>query len=236
MEIYFYDRYWNVQRHFQHSTVIWQYCSEPQLDIPVCSSWDQRLAQQTPGNIMQSINCRRGTDNLSNINTASKFAIVEIYWNMLPLHRARANVSIGAAITVTGTGLAAYLPGIIAVVYLSIKYNCLNRHTFLHDSCVFDWMLWPEWPLLLTWICFNPSSGWKRPIWHLSLSQNAAKIRKINRLWPKGNQFQRWSGYISRLVIRCPVKCGTKSIIHLQTSMVSPLKFGNCWVILFHTS
>ena len=38
----------------------------------------------------------------------------------------------------------------------------------------------------------------KSQIWHVSLCPNAAKMRKINRRWPKSNQFfWRWSGYIS---------------------------------------
>ena len=37
----------------------------------------------------------------------------------------------------------------------------------------------------------------KSQIWPVSLSQNAAKMRKINRRWPKSNQFSRSSGYIS---------------------------------------
>ena len=37
----------------------------------------------------------------------------------------------------------------------------------------------------------------KSQIWPVSLSLNAAKMRKINRWWPKSNQFSRWSGYIS---------------------------------------
>ena len=37
----------------------------------------------------------------------------------------------------------------------------------------------------------------KPHIWPVSLSQNGAKMRKINRWWPKSNQFSRWSGYIS---------------------------------------
>ena len=37
----------------------------------------------------------------------------------------------------------------------------------------------------------------KLHIWLVSLSQNGAKMRKTNRPWPKSNQFQMWSGYIS---------------------------------------
>ena len=33
--------------------------------------------------------------------------------------------------------------------------------------------------------------------WPVSQSQNAAKIRKMNRPWPKPNQLWMWSGYIS---------------------------------------
>ena len=37
----------------------------------------------------------------------------------------------------------------------------------------------------------------KSQIWPVSLSQNSAKMGKINRRLPKSNQFSRWSGYIS---------------------------------------
>ena len=37
----------------------------------------------------------------------------------------------------------------------------------------------------------------KSQIWPVSLSQNAAKMRKINRQRAKSNQFSRWSGYIN---------------------------------------
>ena len=36
-------------------------------------------------------------------------------------------------------------------------------------------------------------------------------------------------------VITCPIKCGMKLLIHSQTSMVQPLKFGNGYVISSHT-
>ena len=37
----------------------------------------------------------------------------------------------------------------------------------------------------------------KSEIWPVSLSQNAAEMKKINRRWPKSNQFWSWPGYIS---------------------------------------
>ena len=37
----------------------------------------------------------------------------------------------------------------------------------------------------------------KSQIRPFSQSQNTTKMRKINRWWPKSNQFSRWSGYIS---------------------------------------
>ena len=43
----------------------------------------------------------------------------------------------------------------------------------------------------------SPGNARKPQIWHVSLRQNSAKITKINRLWPKTNQFWRWSRYIS---------------------------------------
>ena len=36
-------------------------------------------------------------------------------------------------------------------------------------------------------------------VWPVWLSQNAAKMRKINRAWPKCDQFWRWSRYFSIL-------------------------------------
>ena len=45
-----------------------------------------------------------------------------------------------------------------------------------------------------------------------SLSQNGAKMRKINRIWPKCNQFQRWSGYITMLNFRPFLPCVLKKI------------------------
>ena len=35
--------------------------------------------------------------------------------------------------------------------------------------------------------------------------------------------------------IRCPAKCGMKLLIHSQTSTIPPSKFGNWWLIWFHT-
>ena len=43
----------------------------------------------------------------------------------------------------------------------------------------------------------SPGNARKPQIWPVSLSQNSAKIRKINRPWPSTNQFWRWSRYIS---------------------------------------
>ena len=43
----------------------------------------------------------------------------------------------------------------------------------------------------------SPGNAWKPQIWPVSLSQNSAKIRKINRLSPTINQVWRWSRYIS---------------------------------------
>ena len=43
----------------------------------------------------------------------------------------------------------------------------------------------------------SPENAWKPQIWPVSLSQCDTKIRKINRPWPKTNQFWRWSGYIN---------------------------------------
>ena len=40
-----------------------------------------------------------------------------------------------------------------------------------------------------------PKSG-QNQWFFVSLSQNAAKMRKINRPWPQSNQFRRWSRYI----------------------------------------
>ena len=35
-----------------------------------------------------------------------------------------------------------------------------------------------------------PENAWEPQIWPVSLSQNSAKIRKINRPWPRTNQFK----------------------------------------------
>ena len=43
----------------------------------------------------------------------------------------------------------------------------------------------------------SPVNDQKPQIWPVSLSQSEAERRKINRPWPKPNQFWRWSGYIS---------------------------------------
>ena len=43
----------------------------------------------------------------------------------------------------------------------------------------------------------SPGNAWKTQIWLVSLNQNDAKGKKINRPWPKSNHFWRWSGYIS---------------------------------------
>ena len=43
----------------------------------------------------------------------------------------------------------------------------------------------------------SPGNAWKPRIWPVSLSQNSAKMRKINKPWPWTNQFWRWSRYIS---------------------------------------
>ena len=42
----------------------------------------------------------------------------------------------------------------------------------------------------------SPGNAQKPQIWPLSLSQNRAKFRKINKPWPRTNQFWRWSRYI----------------------------------------
>ena len=44
--------------------------------------------------------------------------------------------------------------------------------------------------------------AWKLQIWPVSLSENAAKMRKIHRPWPKSNQFWTWSGHISMSNLR----------------------------------
>ena len=48
----------------------------------------------------------------------------------------------------------------------------------------------------------SPENARKPQIWPVSLSQNCAKIRKINRPWPQTNQFWRWSRYISMQNLR----------------------------------
>ena len=45
--------------------------------------------------------------------------------------------------------------------------------------------------------CVPLRNARKPQIWHVSLSQNSAKITKINRPCPRTNQFWRWSRYIS---------------------------------------
>ena len=49
----------------------------------------------------------------------------------------------------------------------------------------------PFLPCILRKITKNPK------IWPVSLCQNAIKMKKINRWWPKSDQFWWWSGYIS---------------------------------------
>ena len=43
----------------------------------------------------------------------------------------------------------------------------------------------------------SPDHALKPQIWPVSLSPSGSKRRKLNRPWPKSNQFWRWSGYIS---------------------------------------
>ena len=43
----------------------------------------------------------------------------------------------------------------------------------------------------------SPGNARKSQIWPVSLSQNSAKMTKVNRPWPRTNQFWRWSRYIS---------------------------------------
>ena len=40
-------------------------------------------------------------------------------------------------------------------------------------------------------------NAWKLHIWPVSLSQIGAKMRNINRPWPKSNPFWKWSEYIN---------------------------------------
>ena len=58
----------------------------------------------------------------------------------------------------------------------------------------------------------------KSQIWPVSLSQNAAKMRKINRRLPRSNQFSRWSGYISMSNFR-PFKESTLSLMSPQRQL-----------------
>ena len=48
----------------------------------------------------------------------------------------------------------------------------------------------------------SQENAWKLQISPVSLSQNVVKMRKINRPWPKSNQFWKWSGYITKLNFR----------------------------------
>ena len=53
----------------------------------------------------------------------------------------------------------------------------------------------------------SPGNARKPQIWPVSLSQNSAKITKINRLWPRTYQFWRWSRYISVQNVRPVSPC-----------------------------
>ena len=53
----------------------------------------------------------------------------------------------------------------------------------------------------------SPGNARKPQIWPVSLSQNSAKITKTNRLWPRTNQFWRWSRYISMHNFRPFLRC-----------------------------
>ena len=58
-------------------------------------------------------------------------------------------------------------------------------------------------------------STWKLHIWPVSRGQIGAKTRKTNRPWPKYNQYQRWSGYISMSNFKLFLPCGVKKIPEL---------------------
>ena len=62
----------------------------------------------------------------------------------------------------------------------------------------------------------------KPQIWPVSLNQNDAKMRKINRPWPKFYKFGRWAGYISMPKFRPFLPC-------VLQKMSGSYKFG-----LFH--
>ena len=57
-----------------------------------------------------------------------------------------------------------------------------------------------------------PENDRKPQIWPVSVSQSAIKSRKINRLWPKSNQFWRWSGYNSTPNFRSFLPCILKKM------------------------
>ena len=71
----------------------------------------------------------------------------------------------------------------------------------------------------------SPGNARKPQIWRVSLSQNSAKITKINRPWPRTNQFCRWSRYISIQNFR-PYMCSPGNARKPQIWPVSPSQ--NC--------
>ena len=90
----------------------------------------------------------------------------------------------------------------------------------------------------------SQESARKSQIWPVSQSQNATKMRKINRRSPKSNLFSRWSGYTSmsnfrpfkvtaikrnQLYLWCHHKCDqTRNVCLLNHLGVSSWKIKSC--------
>ena len=63
----------------------------------------------------------------------------------------------------------------------------------------------------------SSENTWKPQFWPDPLSENAAKMRKINRLWLKSNQFWSWSGCISMSNFRQFLQCSPENVQEPQS-------------------
>ena len=68
----------------------------------------------------------------------------------------------------------------------------------------------------------SQENAWNPQIWPILLSQNYAKIRKINRLWLKSHQSWRWSGYMCILNLRPFVHEFCRKCLEIQKFPVCP--------------
>ena len=64
----------------------------------------------------------------------------------------------------------------------------------------------------------NDQNGAQLPqIWPILLNEINTKVRKINRLWPKSNQFWRWSGYFR-------MNFQAMSLLHFEGNAQKPFR------------